>query len=471
MSQPIAAEFRMVIPVVFGTVGAVLILCTVAVCYYFRLYYFYSMLLMCRNPNTTVVGRQPKNTADDTKREAHTSDHACTGHHPPFIDVEGNTPAPQLTEEVRRARRNLRAENKEQEVFANEQPDDRDVLKLSMTDLHLSPKSIASGSFKEVYLARLRITIPVIGPAGHKVAVITLRHGYGTLSTELKVFKTLGRHPNLTRLLAVTFSESGAVTSLVTEYAELGSLDHVLTNLSERHDGATSDVLLTAAMQVLDGMLQLQEHKIVHCDLALRNILVFRFDASDCDLVHVKLTDYGLASTGTYVQVSTSSVGDGVPFRWMSPEAILRRRWSEKSDVWAFAVTVWEMFTHALVPYTFISSDSEVGQRVVAGHRLERPMTPTECPLGVFGVMLKCWDQEAEARPTFAEVKRMILSEFRVERHGECCICLEKKLLSDLLALVPCGHRCVCENHASNIVGRPCPMCRAEAVQVIRVFD
>ena len=85
--------------------------------------------------------------------------------------------------------------------------------------------------------------------------------------------------------------------------------------------------------------------------------------------MHVKITDYGLAKTGTYVQDPTNSVGDGVPFRWMSPDAILRRRWSEKSDVWAFAVTVWEMFTHALVPYTFISSDSEVGQRVVAGHR------------------------------------------------------------------------------------------------------
>jgi serine/threonine protein kinase len=201
-------------------------------------------------------------------------------------------------------------------------------------------------------------------------------------------------------------------------------------------------VLLTVATQVLDGMMQLQGYTIAHCDLgtpsllvlmvqmykcnadaahthvALRNILVFRFDASDCDLVHVKLTDYGLASMGTYVQVSTSSVDDGVPFRWMSPEAILRRR-SEKSDVWAFAVTVWEMFTNRLVPYTFVSSDTEVGQRVSAGHRLERPMTPTECPPGIFGVMLKCWEQEAEDRPTFAEVKRMILSEFRVGRHRE----------------------------------------------------
>jgi hypothetical protein len=155
----------------------------------------------------------------------------------------------------------------------------------------------------------------------------------------------------------------------------------------------------------------------------------------------------------------------------MSPEAILRRRWSEKSDVWAFAVTVWEMFTHGLVPYTFISSDSEVGKRVVAGHRLERPIIPTECSLGVFDVMLKCWEEAAEARPTFAEVKTMILSEFREGRQGECCICLERKLLSDLLVLVPCGHRCVCANHASHIVGHPCPMCHSEAMHAIRVFD
>jgi serine/threonine protein kinase len=68
-----------------------------------------------------------------------------------------------------------------------------------------------------------------------------------------------------------------------------------------------ADVLLTAAMQVLDGMLQLQEQKIVHCDLALRNILAFRFNASDYDLVHVKITDYGLARPSV---VSLNFIGE-----------------------------------------------------------------------------------------------------------------------------------------------------------------
>jgi len=41
----------------------------------------------------------------------------------------------------------------------------------------------------------------------------------------------------------------------------------------------------------------------------------------------------------------------------MSPEEIERHMWSEKKDVWAWAVTLWEIFTHGKVPYTFIASD------------------------------------------------------------------------------------------------------------------
>ena len=50
----------------------------------------------------------------------------------------------------------------------------------------------------------------------------------------------------------------------------------------------TTDVLLTDVIQVLD---------VVDCDLTLLNILVFRFDSSDCEQVHVKITDYDLENT------------------------------------------------------------------------------------------------------------------------------------------------------------------------------
>jgi len=65
----------------------------------------------------------------------------------------------------------------------------------------------------------------------------------------------------------------------------------------------------------------------------------------------------------------------------------------------------------------------------------------------------------------------MILAEFGAGKEGECCICLEAKPIASLLALVPCGHRCVCVDHAALIVGQACPLCRAEARETIRVFD
>jgi hypothetical protein len=351
--------------------------------------------------------------------------------------------------------------------------EDRGVPEVSMKDLDVDHNPIGAGSFKVVFRARLRRDIAGVGDQGYKVAVMQIRQGISTLTAELNVFMILGKHPNLTRLVAVVRSDTGDVVNLLTEFAEMGSFDNVLTDVTDRGQKATADVLLTAAMQVLDAMLQLQEHKMLHRDVALRNLLVFLFDPSDCDQVHVKLTDYGLAVTGSCIRMSTSNVGNGVPIRWMSPEAITHRRWSEKSDLWAFAVTLWEMFTHGGVPYMFIPSDEDVGQRVVHGHRLERPLTPAECPEGIFAVMLKCWQEKPEARPTFVEVKRMIQAEFRkgAWKQGECCICLESISLCHLLALVPCGHRCVCENHGDVVVGRACPLCRTMATQVIRVFD
>ncbi len=39
----------------------------------------------------------------------------------------------------------------------------------------------------------------------------------------------------------------------------------------------TADVRLTAVMQVLDDMLQLQVHKILHRELTVRNMMVLGF--------------------------------------------------------------------------------------------------------------------------------------------------------------------------------------------------
>ena len=54
---------------------------------------------------------------------------------------------------------------------------------------------------------------------------------------------------------------------------------------------------------------------------------------------------------------------------------------------------------------------------------------------------------------------------------GECCICLERTASDRLLALVPCGHKCVCAGCADGLVRKPCPICRKKVREVLRVYE
>ena len=41
----------------------------------------------------------------------------------------------------------------------------------------------------------------------------------------------------------------------------------------------------------------------------------------------------------------------GLPFKWMAPEALRFRVYSSKSDVWAYGVTLWELYEYGTIPY------------------------------------------------------------------------------------------------------------------------
>ena len=69
----------------------------------------------------------------------------------------------------------------------------------------------------------------------------------------------------------------------------------------------------------------------------------------------------------SYCQLSTSSINNGLPVRWMAPESLERRTWSSQSDVWAFGVVMWELWSAARIPYLQYTNDSEVIGRVLAG--------------------------------------------------------------------------------------------------------
>lgn len=104
----------------------------------------------------------------------------------------------------------------------------------------------------------------------------------GDVAAEAKVLRQLGQHPRLVRFFGMcTADTSGGITWLVLEHAKLGSLDKVV---EEYEDDMTPAHRLAMMQQICAGMEALAQTGLIHRDLALRNVLVFR---CRCDDSHV----------------------------------------------------------------------------------------------------------------------------------------------------------------------------------------
>ena len=105
---------------------------------------------------------------------------------------------------------------------------------------------------------------------------------------------------------------------------------------------------------------------MIHSDLAARNVLL-------TENLEVKISDFGLSRRlidySNYVKKSQGPL----PFRWMSIEALKDRCFSIKSDVWAFGVLLYEIFSLGEIPYPDAVWDREFLRRLINGHRMESP--------------------------------------------------------------------------------------------------
>ncbi|XP_023017664.1 tyrosine-protein kinase Btk isoform X1 [Leptinotarsa decemlineata] len=211
---------------------------------------------------------------------------------------------------------------------------------------------------------------------------------------EAKVMTKL-QHTNLVQLYGICSMKNRPIY-IVTEYMRHGSL----LNYLRRHEQSLSinqGLLLDMCIQVCKGMAYLERHNYIHRDLAARNCLVGSENL-------VKVADFGLARYVLDDQY-TSSGGTKFPIKWAPPEVLNYIRFSSKSDVWAYGVLMWEVFTCGKMPYGRLTN-TEVAERVQRGMILERPQS---CYKEVYDVMRKCWSHLPENRPSFKILKETLI--------------------------------------------------------------
>uniref|UniRef100_A0A8C8VIE1 Tyrosine-protein kinase n=1 Tax=Pelusios castaneus TaxID=367368 RepID=A0A8C8VIE1_9SAUR len=182
-------------------------------------------------------------------------------------------------------------------------------------------------------------------------------------------------NPYIVRMIGVCEAES---LMLVMEMASGGPLHKFLS--SKRSVSFRINVV-ELMHQVAIGMKYLEEKNFVHRDLAARNVLLVNQH-------YAKISDFGLskalAADDSYYKARTAGKW---PLKWYAPECILYHKFSSKSDVWSYGVTMWEAFTYGQKPYKKMKGP-EVISFIEQGKRME---CPPDCPAEMYKLMQQCW--------------------------------------------------------------------------------
>ncbi len=253
--------------------------------------------------------------------------------------------------------------------------------------------------------------------------------------TEMRL-STKAEHPNLIRIFGIVERpEHGPV--LVMELAHGGSLRGVLSDRATYPDipfGVRIQWLagIAKGMAKLHGLLP---HGVVHRDLKAANVLL-----SSPELRHAvaKVADFGLARPADTIRSKQSADGGMVgTLAWKAPETFGKTKESEKTDVFGYAVTAFEVVTRAVpweglqmhqilakVSDTFDPEKPSVKKKLEKGssvadlyakwlnkkplkeRRPDLSLTEAGCPEAVCALISRCWADDPNERPTFAELER-----------------------------------------------------------------
>ena len=205
----------------------------------------------------------------------------------------------------------------------------------------------------------------------------------------------------------------------MTELAPLRSLLECLKEPALRQSFPVPS-LCDFSIQVCNGMQYLESKRLIHRDLAARNILVFTKNK-------IKISDFGLSralGVGKDYYQTNFNVNLKLPIAWCAPECINYLKFTSASDVWAFGVTLWEMFSYGFQPWAALTGQVHFlnsyyiliifyfnFQQILEAidepsyQRLEPPET---CPKDYYNIMLKCWQHEPHNRPRFIDLMTLL---------------------------------------------------------------
>jgi len=193
-----------------------------------------------------------------------------------------------------------------------------------------------------------------------------------------------GNHHNVVMFYGVCLKPA----CIVTEFMAGGNLYDLL---HKQHASLSFPLIIKMATDLAVGFSHLHSLSILHRDLTSLNILLD-------DMGNVKISDFGLSREKAQEGSMTMTLGGICNPRWRPPEITKNLgHYSEKMDVYCFALVVWEMLS-GQIPFAELDGSQAAAQ--VAYTNLRPPIPPT-CNTFLRDLLVQCWQDDPKLRPDF----------------------------------------------------------------------
>lgn len=247
---------------------------------------------------------------------------------------------------------------------------------------------------------------------------------------EIKIMSYVKPHLNLVSMIGSSACEIDGVKEmwLILEFCRHGDLKSFLIknkkkilNKNEK-DSINDRCLISWAYDVAKGMEYLSSNKIMHGDLAARNVLLDDNPLGNGFSV-AKVADFGLSKKFYDNREYEKESRVYVPWKWMALEYLSSGFFTLNSDVWSFGVVLWEILSCGRIPYGH-DDYQEVLNKLEEGYRLPCPpdirnITTWEPAKFYEEVSKICFEAEPDNRATFTDVVRIVEKEMSKEEISE----------------------------------------------------
>jgi len=221
------------------------------------------------------------------------------------------------------------------------------------------------------------------------------------------------RHPNILQLLGACVEPTNLCFVFELMKTSVHDIIHkkYSSGENEKKSNEENKLLIDRKMKLLLGAalgllwLHMTDPPIVHSQIKPSNLLVDEY-------WNVKVADFELGEQTRLLRQNSfeekQKNDDPKPFVWTAPEVIEHTTATDKSDVYSFAIVMWEIFAEEF-PFQHIQTFTELKKTVLSS---ERPKIPDFVPLKLKDLMQWCWQVNPSSRPTFSQILPVLEGSF-----------------------------------------------------------